>query len=110
MQNWRRLKIRLRGDVTEPLVSSQWSVVSNQCPCSIDWLLPTDYWLLTNSPAMGYSDHCMPPKLLDYYAMADSQVSIILRSYNEGWALRETLPACHRTGTDPPGATAGRSP
>ncbi len=28
--------------------------------------------------------------------MADSFVSIILRSYNEGWALRETLPALQR--------------
>ena len=29
----------------------------------------------------------------DYSRMNDPLVSIILRSYNEGWALRDTLPA-----------------
>src|SRR3954469_16687541 len=34
------------------------------------------------------------PDLVTYNAaMADALVSIIMRSFNEGWALRETLPA-----------------
>jgi rhamnosyltransferase len=42
---------------------------------------------------MGYSSHCEGRVLRQFLHMDDPLVSIIVRSFNEGWALRETLPA-----------------
>jgi rhamnosyltransferase len=42
---------------------------------------------------LGYSSHCVKTKIRHVLFVNDPLVSIIMRSFNEGWALRETLPA-----------------
>ena len=54
------------------------------------WILVFGSWIF---PVWGIHTIVAAENFCANYAMNDPFVSIIIRSYNEGWALRETLPA-----------------